>query len=63
MAGADVDENFSSDSVLKQARSQIDAAKGTNIVWKIASPEKAANVSEILEDDGIVGIEIEVLLA
>ena len=56
-----IDEVFSSDSVVKQAQSQIDAAKGTNIVWKIASPEKAASVQVILDDNGILGITPEFL--
>ena len=37
-----IDEGFSSDSVVKQAQRQIDAARGMNIVWKIPSPETAA---------------------
>ena len=56
-----IDEGFSSDSVVKQAQSQIDAAKGTNIVWRIASPEKAANVQDILDEKRIFGITIEFL--
>ena len=56
-----IDAEFSSRSVVKQAQSQIDAAKGTNIVWKIASPEKAANVQDILDQERILGITIEFL--
>ncbi len=44
-----------------RAQSQIDAAKGTNIVWRIASPEKAANVQDILDEKRIFGITIEFL--
>ncbi len=43
----------------EQAQSQIDAAKGTNIVWKIASPEKAEEVRNILNGNRITGVAIE----
>ncbi len=50
---------FSSRSVAEQAQGQIDAAKGTNIVWKIASPEKAEEVQGILDKAGINGVSVE----
>jgi hypothetical protein len=54
-----IDEVFSSRSVAEQAQSQIDAAKGTNIVWKIASPEKAEEVRNILNGNRITGVAVE----
>ncbi len=54
-----IDEGFSSRSVIEQARSQINAAKGTNIVWKMASPQKAASVEKILNENRITGVAVE----
>jgi hypothetical protein len=56
-----IDEVFSSRSVAEQAQSQIDAAKGTDIVWKIASPERASKVRNILNENRITGIAVEFL--
>jgi hypothetical protein len=56
-----IDEGFSSDSVVKQAQSQIDAARGTNIVWRVPSPETAAKVSRILSENGASTIAVDVL--
>ena len=56
-----IDEGFSSRSVVDQAQGQIDAAKGTNIVWKIASPEKAEEVQRILDRADINGVSVEFL--
>ncbi len=57
-----IDEEFSSRSVIEQARNQINAAKGTKIVWRMASPEKAEKVGSILYRERITGIDIEVFL-
>lgn len=54
-----IDKKFSADSVLKQARSQIKAAKGARIVWKMPSPERAAKVRSLLEKKGFLGITVE----
>jgi hypothetical protein len=48
--------------VIKQAPTQIDAARGTNIVWRVPSPETAKNVGDILKGNGILGIAIDVFL-
>jgi hypothetical protein len=53
------DDYFSPLSVETQARSQIEAASGRKIVWKIASPDKAADVADILERRNIIGIDVE----
>ncbi|WP_281350565.1 Tox-REase-5 domain-containing protein [Methylocystis heyeri] len=56
-----IDKKFSYDDVLEQARRQINAAKGTKIVWKVASPERAQKVSDILADGRVVDVTVEFL--
>jgi hypothetical protein len=54
-----IDEEFSYDSVVEQARSQITAAKGTKIVWRISSAEKAATVSNLLKEKALFNVTVE----
>ena len=45
--------------MVKQAQSQIDAAKGMNIVWRVALREKAAKVQRILGEKRLYGIAVD----
>jgi hypothetical protein len=45
--------------ILKEAADQVAAAHGTPIEWHAPTPEKVAELQEILSDGGIVGIEVK----
>ncbi len=54
-----IDKKFSPNAVVDQAQRQIDAAKGTHIIWRMSSQEYAAKVMKILERSGLTTITIE----
>jgi hypothetical protein len=56
-----LEEEVATRSIKEQAKRQLRAAKGTNIVWRFASEEKASQLRTILDKYGFSQIAIEVL--
>ena len=44
--------------ILKEARAQVAAAKGTPIEWHAPTPEKVVELADILADGGVSGIDV-----
>ena len=56
-----IEKGFSTDSVVDQTTRQIRAAKGTRIVWRVSSREKASMLGKIVDDAKLSGITVEIL--
>jgi len=59
--GWPIEEDFSNRRVVETAKRQIRAAKGTKIVWRVASREKVSVLRDIFDDRNISGISVEFL--
>ena len=56
-----IEKKFSTDSVMEQVERQLRSARGTKIVWRVPSSEKASQLEAIFQKNDISIIAIEVL--